>query len=115
MEARMSILFYGKKNVLDSIQKLSIYLRVTINGERFEVSTHRFIEPGKWSISAGKVKGHSEEARSINQHLDYLKQKVYDYQKSIGQEGKKFSKEMLRMKWYGLEQHTHTLIKIFIQ
>ncbi|MEJ7739626.1 MAG: Arm DNA-binding domain-containing protein [Chitinophagaceae bacterium] len=45
--------------------ELSIYLRVTINGERFEVSTQRYIEPPKWSISAGKVIGNSEEAGSI--------------------------------------------------
>lgn len=98
MEARMSILFYGKKTALDSGKKLSICLRVTINGERFEVSTQRYVEPAKWSISAGKVKGSSEEARSINQHLDNLKQKVYDYQKRVIQEGKNFSKEMLRLK-----------------
>ncbi|HEV8287158.1 MAG TPA: site-specific integrase [Chitinophagaceae bacterium] len=60
MEARLSILFYGKKTKLDSNKTLSVYLRVTINGERFEVSTQRYVESGKWSTSAGKVKGNSE-------------------------------------------------------
>ena len=63
----MSILFFGKKTKNDSDKSLSIYLRVTINGERFEVTTQRYIEPGKWSSAAGKVKGNSEEARLINQ------------------------------------------------
>jgi hypothetical protein len=115
METRMSILFFGKKTKNESDKLLSIYLRVTINGERFEVSTQRYIEPLKWSTSAGKVKGNSEEARSINQYLDNLKQKVYDYQKSITQEGQNFTKEMLRLKWYGIEQHTYTLLKVFRQ
>jgi len=100
---------------LDSSKKLSIYLRVTINGDRFEVSTQRYIEPVKWPTSAGKVKGNSEEARAINQYLDSLRQKVYDYQKSITQEGKNFTKEMLRLKWYGIEQHSHTLVQVFRQ
>src|SRR5437762_6853959 len=113
MEARISIMFYGKKTKNESDKILSIYLRVTTNGERFEVSTQRFIEPSKWSISAGKVKGNSEEARSINQHLDLLRQKIYTYQKSIDQEGKDFSKEQLRFKWFGIQQRTHTLIEIF--
>jgi hypothetical protein len=39
MEARMSILFFGKKTKNESDKELSIYLRVTINGERFEVTT----------------------------------------------------------------------------
>ena len=82
MEIRMSILFYGKKTKNESDKLLSIYLRVTINGDRFEVSTQRYVETAKWSASAGKVKGNSEEARSINQHLDNLKQKIYGYQKT---------------------------------
>lgn len=115
MEARMSILFFGKKTKNESDKELSTYLRVTINGERFEVSTQRYIEPNKWSSAAGKVKGISEEARSINQHLDNLKRKVYEYQKNIVQNGNPFTKESLRLKWYGIEQRNHSLVEIFKQ
>lgn len=107
MEARMSILFFGKKTKNESEKLLSIYLRVTINGERFEISTQRYVEPPKWSTSASKVKGNSEQARSINQYLDSLKQKVYEYQKIITYEGNNFIKETLRMKWYGIEQRPY--------
>jgi integrase len=115
MEARLSILFYGKKTGMNGGKTLPIYLRATINGERFEVSAHRYTEPAKWSSSAGKVKGNSEEARSINQHLDNLKQKVYDCQKKIIQEGKPFTKESLRLNWYGIEERTYSLVEIFKQ
>ena len=81
MEARLSILFYGKKTRNESDKILSIYLRVTINGNRFEVSTQRCVETDKWSSTAGKVKGNTEEVRKTNQYLDNVKQKVYDYQK----------------------------------
>lgn len=63
----------------------------------------------------GTVKGNSEEARSINQHLDSLKQKVYSYQKSIAQDGKDFTKETLGLKWYGIEERTHSLVEVFKQ
>jgi len=111
----MSILFFGKKTKNESDKILSIYLRVTINGERFEVSSQRYVETSKWSASAGKVKGSSEDARSINQYLDSLKQKVYAYQKNIALEGKDFTKEMLRLKWFGIEQRIHTLVEVFRQ
>lgn len=104
METRMSILFFGKKTRNDSDKILSIYLRVTIDGKRFEICTQRYIETSKWSSAAGKVKGNTEEARSINQHLDNQKQKVYDYQKSILQEGKTFNRDSLRLKWFGMEE-----------
>lgn len=115
MEAKMSILFFGKKTKNESDKLLSIYLRVTINGERFEISTQRYVEPLKWSTSAGKVKGNSEEVRSINHYLDNLKHKVYTYQKNIAEEGKNFNKETLRLKWYGIEEYTHTLVQVFRQ
>ena len=115
MEPRMSILFFGKKTRIESDKLLPIYLRVTINGKRFEVSAQRCVEPARWSSVAGKVKGNSEDARSINHHLDGLKQKVYDYQKAITQEGKNFTNETLRLKSHGIEQHAHTLVQIFRQ
>ena len=33
----------------------------------------------------------------------------------ITQEGQNFTKEMLRMKWYGIKQHIHTLVEVFRQ
>lgn len=109
----MNILYYGKKTTNQSDKMLSVYLRVTINGERFEISTQRYIEPAKWSQEAGKARGNSEEARSINMYLDIVKNKVYDYQQLILQEGKVFSKETLRLKWYGINERTHTLVEVF--
>ena len=93
METRLSILFYGKKTKLDSKRTLSIYLRATIDGQRFEVSTQRYVEVSKWSIQAGKTKGNTEEARSLNQYLDNLKQKVIHIKKASFKMGKFFQKK----------------------
>lgn len=59
------------------------------------------------------MKGNSEEARSLNQYLDRLKQRVYDYQKESLRDGDIFSKEILRNKWYGINEETHTLVEVF--
>jgi site-specific recombinase XerD len=115
METRLSILFFGKKTKNENDNLLSIYLRATINGERFEVSAQRYIEPSRWSQDAGKAKGTSEQARSINIHLDALRQKVYDYQQIMLSEGQVFTKEALRLKWYGLDERVHKLIEVFRQ
>ncbi|HEY0059648.1 MAG TPA: Arm DNA-binding domain-containing protein, partial [Flavisolibacter sp.] len=112
MESRVSILFIGKKTKNESDKLLSIYLRVTVNGKRFEVSTQRYIEPSKWSQVAGKAKGSSEEARSINSYLDLLKNKVYDYQREILQADEPFTKETLRNKWQGVSDRSHTLVEV---
>ena len=113
METKMSILFFGKKTKNEGDKLLSIYLRVTINGSRFEISTQRYIAPCKWSQAASKAKGNSEEARSINTYLDVLKNKVYDYQQLILQQGDSFTKETLYQKWYGIEQRNYNLVEVF--
>ena len=73
MDTKISILFYGRKSKSTKDNLLPIYLRLTICGKRFELSTHRYVSPARWSVDAGKVKGNSEEARSINAYLDTLK------------------------------------------
>lgn len=113
MEARLSILFYCKKTMQNSDKLLAVYLRVTVSGQRLEVSTQRYVEPVKWSVAAGKMKGNSEEARRLNQYLYNLKQKVYEYQKAIIQNRKVFTKATLRQKWYVLNECTHTLVEVF--
>jgi len=57
MEPRMSILFYGKKSKVENDKQLAVYLRVTVNGERFEVSAQRYVDIEKWASAAGKVMG----------------------------------------------------------
>jgi site-specific recombinase XerD len=113
MEAKMSILFFGKKSRITSDDLLPIYLRVTIEGQRFEVTTKRYVESSKWSTEAGKVKGNSEEARGINAFLDVLKQKVYNYQKEILRDDKPFSVQTLREKWFGTNDRPRMLMEIF--
>lgn len=113
METRVSIMFYGKKTGMNEGKSLPIYMRATICGQRFEVSSNRYVEPSKWSKEAGKVKGNSEEARSINHRLDIMKQRVYDYQRIVMREGQVFTKEILRSKWFGIGEKMHSLVEVF--
>jgi len=69
MESKMSILFYGKKSKNYKGELLPIYMRVTIQSRRLELSCNYSIEPARWNSAGGKVKGNSEESRTINTHL----------------------------------------------
>jgi len=117
METRMSVLFYGKKTGMKEGKLLPVYMRITINGKRFEVSSNRSIEPYRWSVATGRMKGNSEDARIFNHHLDYMKQKVYEYQALMIREGKPFTIENLKEKWFchkkKEQMQTHTLLSIF--
>ena len=83
MKTKVSILFYAKRAKASVNGLVPIYTRITINGKRIELSTNRFVEISKWSTEAGKMKGSSEEARSINSHLDMFKIKIIDVQMEL--------------------------------
>ena len=80
MKTKTAILFYPKRTKVNAKGQCVIYTRITVNGKRIEFSTGRLVNPEKWSTAGGKVKGHSNEACSINRHLDILKTKIIDIQ-----------------------------------
>jgi hypothetical protein len=112
MEPKMIIHFIGKKSRITRHHHLPIYLRVTIEKKRFEVATHRHIEPCMWSPSSGKVKGESDDAFETNMALDEIRKRVYDYKERIFYENKKLTVNTLREKWFGEKQENRTLLNV---
>lgn len=113
MKHKMSILFYAKSAKTGKNGLVPIYLRITIDGIRVELSTSKFIEISKWNSIANKMKGTSEEARLINSHLDILKNKVYDIEKFIIQHDLEYTATTFKNKFLGLEEENRMLIEIF--
>lgn len=54
----------------------TIYLRITINGKRTEVSTNKKTKPVLWCKSFQRVTGKDEKAHQINTSLNTLLCKV---------------------------------------
>ncbi|MDP2114337.1 MAG: Arm DNA-binding domain-containing protein [Bacteroidota bacterium] len=59
MQYDLSILFFLKKGQVDKKGLIAIYLRITVNGERAEISTNRKIELSKWDSVVQQAKGRS--------------------------------------------------------
>jgi site-specific recombinase XerD len=76
MKTKITLHFYAKSTKMNANGKLPIYVRLTVNGQRLEFSSKKFIEKAKWSSELSKMKGHTEEARSINSYLDMMRSKV---------------------------------------
>lgn len=113
MKHKMSILFYTKGTKTSKDGLVPIYLRITVDGTRVEMSTSKFIELSKWNSLANKMKGSSEEARSINSYLDVLKNKVYGIEKFIVQHDLEYSAATFKNKFLGIEEESRMLIEIF--
>ena len=73
-----SILLWGNKNRINKSGEIPIYLRITINGKRAEMSTNRFVDKKFWMSDAQRVKDKSKSAIQINGYLDMLRGKVLE-------------------------------------
>jgi site-specific recombinase XerD len=113
MKHKMSILFYAKSAKVAKNGLLPIYLRITINGARIELSTSRFVEKTKWNAEAGKMKGSSEEARLINTHLDTLRTKVYETENWMINNNQEINAQSFKNRLLGIEEKQRKLILIF--
>jgi site-specific recombinase XerD len=84
-----------------------------VNTKRFEFSTNKSINPDKWSSEGSKVKGTSEEARTINSHLDYLKNQILQAEKKLIKKDISVSSENLKNELFGLTETKRMLVLIF--
>lgn len=113
MKNKISILFYAKSTKESKKGLIPIYLRITIDGKRIELTTSKFIEKAKWNAPAGKMKGTSEEARTINSYLDILRNKVYETEKDMINNNLDIDNQTFKNKFLGIEERSHKLIILF--
>jgi site-specific recombinase XerD len=76
MKTKITLHFYAKSTKMNADGKLPIYVRLTVDGQRLEFSSKKFIEKSKWLPELSKMKGTTEEARSINSYLNMMRSKV---------------------------------------
>ncbi|MCA0349847.1 MAG: site-specific integrase [Flavobacterium sp.] len=113
MKAKITVHIYAKSSKANKSGQLPIYFRLTVNGERFEFSTKKFIDKSKWSSELSKMKGHSEEARSLNNYLDLIKSKIFDIQMELLHKNKDLSLENFKARLTGTHERERMIIPIY--
>ena len=113
MKAKITVHIYAKTSKANKNGQLPIYFRLTVNGERFEFSTKKFVEKSKWSSEQSKMKGNSEEARSLNNYLDLLKSKVFDVQMELLHKNEKLSIGNFKSRLTGTNERERMIIPIY--
>lgn len=113
MKAKITLHFYTRSKKASSTGKLPIYVRLTVNGERLEFSSKKFIDKAKWSPELAKMKGSTEEARSINSYLDMMRSKVLSTEMDLMHKEEEISIENFQAILLGTNRTDRMLIPIF--
>lgn len=113
MKAKTTLHFYAKSTKANTTGLFPIYVRLTVDGKRFEYSTKKFIDPSKWSNELSKMKGNSEEARSINGYLDFIRNKINEIQFELLKDGIALNIEEFKNRIVGTQERERLLVPIF--
>ena len=110
-----TLLFYLKKRSNYSTGEVPIYMRVTVDGDRFEMATQRHCEPEHWNVVTGRKKGTREDARQLNAYLDSLQGRIYEAQHFILNCGKEVTAKRIKDRLLGIRERPITICEIFKQ
>jgi hypothetical protein len=109
-----SLFFYLKKRSNYVQGALPIYMRITVDGERIEISTKRYCDdPTKWNSSSGRINGTKENVKTINSHLDILQSKVYHIHSQLLQKDETVTAEIIKNKLLGIVERGRMILKFF--
>ena len=113
MQFDLSILFTLRKSKADLAGQIPIYMRITVNGERVEISINRKIDLVKWDTKLQRVRGRSEAARTLNEYLDGLETRVKKDYNTLLDKGEEISVVILRDMFSGTYQKEYYLLSVF--
>lgn len=113
-QSTFTILFWISRNRLKN-GKAPIYIRVTINGQRTEISAQREVSPLEWDPKGQLVTGRTNEAKLINTHLGLLKAKLLGCYSNLTARGVSITIEDLKNEYHGIVERPRLLLEIVQQ
>lgn len=109
----LGILFFIRKERASNENQAAIYLRITINGKRAELSIRREIEIKRWNSKGGCAIGTSEASRQMNEYINLWEAKVYKSHKELVESGVVITADAIKNKLIGKSEKQKTLVEVF--
>jgi hypothetical protein len=105
--------FFLKEEKKNKKGEAPIYLRITVNGKRAEITTDQWINPDVWDKRAERASGRREPTRVINGALDNLSSKVEKYFSNLDAKDELISVHQIIGELRGKGQNQMTLVKAY--
>lgn len=113
MSYSFSQLFYLKGKHFKNDVKVPIYLRLTVNGQRSELSISRKVEPEKWNVKTGKMRGTNLEANELNSYLNVVRSKINKIHARLVDESRPFNSSDIKNLYAGKGEKIKMLVQLF--
>ena len=80
-----------------------VYLRITVDGVRTELSLQRECDPDRRDADKGRLSGKTGEVKSFNAYLDAVQLKIYDIFQTFISTGVDFDGEKIKARYLGFD------------
>lgn len=114
MEATYNITTFIKSNNAAHNRAL-IYIRITVNGQRAEISIKRSVDRQRWDPLANRMKGNKEDAREVNALIDNLTLKLNRIYNKLVEKDEVITARRIKYIFEGNDEKRKTLLEAFRQ
>lgn len=111
----LSILFWINTARKKSTGELPIFMRITVDGKRVEISMQRSVAADLWDSNAQKVKSKHIHSVAMNSHLDLSRGKVQSIYNQLVSAGEKITSSTIKNLYLGKMNKDETQHKTILQ
>lgn len=110
-----NVLFFLKKNRIKANGEAPISVRITVNGQYFEIYIKRSIPVDQWDQPRGRAKGKSRIATETNLYIESIRSNIYQIHRELESDGRDITVETVRNKYFGVDEERKTLLQVFTE
>lgn len=108
-----SILFwvYTKRAIKN---KTNIYVRITVDGQRVNISLKRKIDITTWDEKLQRASGRGKDARILNQYLNDVQTKIQRIYEQFQSEGIGLNSQMIKARFLGEDKNNLSFLGLIV-
>ncbi|ASV31599.1 site-specific integrase [Maribacter cobaltidurans] len=103
-----TVIFFTRKS-RSVPNQLSIYVRITVDGQRSEISLKRSIPSKEWDSSRNRGRGGSQRIRVLNAYLESAYSGLLDCHKELLEGNRVVSSDAIKSRYLGEDDNSKTL------
>lgn len=109
-----NLLFYVRRARPNRLGEVPIFMRITVNGVRSDISEKKFILPEHWNSLKGKAVESSKGCKEINLFLDAIRMRILTIRRNMELDGTELTAQSLLDRYLGKDKpERHTLMELF--
>ena len=110
-----AILFYVKRTKLLRNGEAPIFMRITVDAIREEISIQRSINLSDWVEKKCCAKPTNSKNKELNHYLEHIRYRLYEIQKELEDENKTVTAELLKNRYMGISDVHISLVELYTE